>query len=189
MGRNAFAIGRLSDAARLQCDAVALDIVKQVDAECFQPGHASKPPLCLNAIEFCFFTLVFRHTRQYGEITRSRELLEGALDGSIQGVGTMTQAGRGFCERFLDETQEVYRTKRAQEYIERAMATDAPYTLHSLRGPKVPPSTPGTARVGSSSSMQVLDTVCVDTVNSDPDGFCRRFMVADDGKLSFYDGK
>lgn len=70
------------------------------------------------ASEFCFFSLVLRHARTPATMARSKQLLELGLAGEFAPmVGITTDSGRQLCMRFIDETDDLIKTIRVENYI------------------------------------------------------------------------
>ena len=169
MGRNCVAVGGANaDGAenlKVGCDAIALALAERLDAECFGGSGGGGAPVgggvAWTAATFCFFTLVLRHRRTAASMARSRELLELALGGGwAGGPAEHSDAARGLCARFLEETEEAIRAVAAEACIERALASDVPRVLQD----PLTAGAPADNAFIEELQLRVLDERCVRSI-------------------------
>ena len=129
------------------------------------PGSApagASVPLDITPAEFCFFTLVLRHSRDPARMRRSLALLQAASAAEFTGLTAHeAETGRALLSRFAHETEDAILSVRAEQYIARALSTDLPRAL-SLGAAAPPPDV---------HALRVLDPRCVRVVDGDPAGF------------------
>ena len=166
MGRNCAAVGGANadgaEAQKAGCVAIALALAERLDAECFGGGGGSPAGggVLWTAATFCFFTLVLRH-RRTAAMARSRELLELALGGGwAAGPAEHSDAARGLCARFLEETEEAIRAVAAEACIERALASDVPRVLQD----PLTAGAPADNAFIEELQLRVLDERCVRSI-------------------------